>query len=311
MIHMDTTHPIKYRSSIKAAKSKSQPIKSWRDEYSAILRAVHILDYVRIDQLIRLLATSKENESSFRYTVRDLVFSGHLRCTQQPDPTGNRRKMPYVYSDTTKGRREIEQRLKIPFHPLSHKPATSVHFFPHNLGMSDVMISFMKTARKYDIPVKHTHDITAQGIRFKYPVTIAHQNQSLSFALNPDQSFALGRIYVFPEYCRGRMDVRNDDLRIPSLFKKILGYHQLKRNANFKNAFGVREFIVPFIINSRADNKEGAQERIANTIRKMPRRADRKLFYFIDPFTLAEAGDDISKLEWLRGDGKCCSLPTF
>ncbi len=64
-------------------------------------------------------------------------------------------------------------------------------------------------------------------------------------------------------------------------------------------------------MSARSDTKKGAQERIQNCIAKMPRRANRKLFYFIDPYTLQEAGDDISKLVWLRSDGKSMSLPSF
>ena len=108
------------------------------------------------------------------------------------------------------------------------------------------------------------------------------------------------------------MDVRPESIDVRSIYRKELAYDWLKRK-NALAAYGIpnKKWCVPFTVQGKDKSQRGASVRVRTCLEKMPAHENRQLFYFIEQHVFAEAGDQVHKLEWIRGDGVRMPLPCF
>lgn len=66
-----------------------------------------------------------------------------------------------------------------------------------------------------------------------------------------------------------------------------------------------------FIIDGKKRSQKSSRKRISSCLKQIPTTVDPTRFYFVDRQTNQAAGDDVSGVTWVRGDGRAMTLPCF
>lgn len=221
------------------------------------------------------------------------------------------RFLSHIYLDTTKSRRHLEQIRSIPFKRPPELPSRDWRFLRHDVTQVDELISLELTARQHGIPFGYESHYDITGARVYPSVTITYDDLTHTLKPMPDKTIIVGDYHLIYEHDCGEetIDVGNI-IRDATLGRKHLVYDQLHRSGTL-DRLGWQKVIYTYIIDGRKGTQSASRKRIKSCIETMPTVSIRDRVYFVDRQSFMDAGDDVSKVQWMRGDGKITALPCF
>jgi hypothetical protein len=72
-----------------------------------------------------------------------------------------------------------------------------------------------------------------------------------------------------------------------------------------------RKRLYLYIVEGKRGTQKSSRKRVKSCLKNIPENVNRHRIYFTDRQTFLEAGDDISSIEWVRGDGTAKTLPCW
>jgi len=219
--------------------------------------------------------------------------------------------MPKVYLDTTRSRRHLEKTRGILFKRPPEKPSRDWRFLRHDVTLVDELISFELTARGRRDCFGYESSYDINGDRIYPSVTITDGDLTHSLRPQPDKTLIYGDHRLIIEHDCGEETIElGNIIRDATVARKHLVYDQLHRTGAL-DRLGWSRVIFLFIINAKKRSQTASRKRIKRCLETIPDGVDPRLSYFVDRQSFMEAGDDISGLSWLRGDGVVTTLPCF
>ncbi|MGR3837895.1 MAG: replication-relaxation family protein [Cognatishimia sp.] len=277
--------------------------------------SVHRLNRPTLSHLEYVHCRPGFTRESLRKVVRQLERTGYLSHLQQFDPVHPYRNLPYVFVDTTQSRRYLERFYGVPYRRISHKrrpvrvPTGDLN---HDFGIATFLSQLHASAAATGEVMRYQDEIMPGGISLNHPVTVVDGQTFKQTSVKPDGVCMIGEWALLPEIDCGSMDVRPESIDGRSIYRKELAYDWLKRkDALSAYGFHNKRWIVPFTIQGKDKSQRGASRRVQTCLEKMPAHVNRQLFYFIEQHVFAGAGNQVHKLEWIRGDGVRMPLPCF
>ena len=276
-----------------------------------ILLAVHLLGKPTAAQLHRLftekVSTHRQAQGILRRlsTGPDKVLE-RIKPLDIADPI---RALPYVYLDTRRSRRLLEARFGVPYRRVPPVPSRDWRFLRHDVDLVDDLIAFELTARRLGLAFGYQPHFDATGTKVYPKVSISWEGLTHSLRPQPDKTLIVGNTHVIVEHDCGEETVEcGNIIRDATLGRKHLVYDQLFRTGTLK-ALGWGRVLVVYVIDSKRGTQKAARQRIKRCLDTMPEGVDRKRIFFVDRQALMAAGNDLSQLDFLRGDGTTTALP--
>ena len=278
-----------------------------------ILLSVHLLGKPTAAQLFRLhereVGTLRRMQGILRRlsTGRDRMLS----VIKPIDIAKPIRSLPFVYLDTTKSRRYVEQRFGVPFRRPPEVPSRDWRFLRHDVTMVDELIAFELTAKKLCIPFGYQPLIDADGKHVLPKVEIAHNGLTHRLRPQPDKILIVGNTHIFLEHDCGQETIEcGNIIRDATIGRKHLVYDQLFRTRHLQR-MGWTKVIVVYVVEGKGGSQLAALRRIKRFKVTMPANIDHQRFWFIDRKTLLSGKEGIALHQWQRGDGFSQRLACF
>lgn len=289
----------------------TQPIALFSDDVRArVLLSVHLLGKPTAAQLYRLHADMVSNIEAMRSILASLSRGPNamLNMIKPVDVNNLFRVLPYVYLDTTKSRRFLEQHRGIVFKRPPPKPGRNWDFLYHDVTMCDDLVPMELTARKFGDPFWYQSFWREDGKPFIPRVSISHGGQTKTLRPEPDAMPVYGDCLIKLEHDCGKETIKVSDITAGNtLGRKELVYEQLERDG-FWDKTGYQKRIRLYVIEGKRRTKKSSRARVRGCVRNYPDRLDPKQTFYTDRYTYLEAGDDLSKLECIRADGQAMTF---
>ncbi len=276
-----------------------------------ILLSVHLLGKPTAAQLFRLYQDQVNTLRQMQGILRRLS-SGPDRLLNVINPMDIAqpiRSLPYIYLDTTRSRRLIEQLFGVPFRRVPPVPSRDWRFLRHDVEMCDELVSFELTARKHDLPFGYEPHFNANGDPIYPEVTIHHDGLTHTLRPQPDKTLIVGGTHMIIEHDCGEETIEcGNIIRDATIGRKHLVYEQLVKSGCL-GRMGWDRTLILFVMDGKWGRQTSAQKRIKRCLKTMPETIDQKRSLFIDRASFLAAGDDVGSVNVRRGDGVQMPLP--
>ncbi len=278
-----------------------------------VLLSVHLLGKPTAAQLTRLHADQVSGGRAMREVLTRLSGASQ-QLLASITPIEIQRPsvfMPKVYLDTTKSRRHLEKFKAIPFRRPPELPSRDWRFLRHDVEMVDELISFELTARRRGSQFGYESHYDVAGERVYPAVTISNDDLTHTLKPQPDKTLINGDYHQIHEKDLGEETIGlGHIMRDATLTRKHLVYDQLERTG-ILDELGWGKRIYTYIIDGKKRSQISSRKRIKSALEHMPDLPIREKTFFVDRQSFMEAGDDVSAVEWVRGDGKQVRLPCY
>ena len=242
------------------------------------------------------------------------LVTGDDRLLQRVKPIDiedNLGNLPYVYLDTWASRRRVEQVFGVPFRRPPETPSRDWRFLFHDVTLPDDLISWELTAKTLGIPFGYQSHFDPEGDPLYPKVTITDGRLTDTFRPRPDKTPIIGDYHLPHEHDCGEEQISIGNLiRNSSICKKLLVYEAVEASGAL-DRLGWGPRLYTFIINGHKRTKKSSRARIKTIVETIPASVNPARFYFVDRQTHQAAGDDVSGVTWLRGDGRAMRLPCW
>lgn len=302
----------------RATRAKGHAIEDipqlFRSEIAEqVLLSVHLLGKPTAAQLTRLHADQVSGGRAMREVlIRLSGASQQLLANITPieiDRPGM--FMPKIYLDTTKSRRHLQKTKAIPFRRVSELPSRDWRFLRHDVEMCDELISFELTSRTRGSRFGYESHYDIEGERIYPAVTITDGDLTHTLKPQPDKTLINGEYHQILETDKGEETIGlGHIMRDATLTRKHLVYDQLERRGTL-DELGWGKRIYTYIIDGKKRTQASSRKRIKSALEHMPELPVKEKTFFVDRQSFMEAGDDVSALQWVRGDGKQMCLPCY
>ena len=270
--------------------------------------SVHLLTKPTVKQLFRLHQTQIGHRK-----VQEILkgLSGRREYLNVIKPIEIERPqfpLPFVYLDTRLSRRLIEEKFGIPYRRVPTLPSRDWRFLRHDVMLVDELISIELTARKQGLPFGYQSHFDAEGDPLYPKVSVSDGDLVHQLRPQPDKTLIAGGTHLVIEFDCGEEQITlGNIIRDSSIERKFLVYNAVERSGALDRlGWGKRQYL--FVVTTRAGTKASARKRIKSMIAALPEHIDPSRYFFIDRETHQAAGDDVSKVDWLRGDGRVMPL---
>ena len=278
-----------------------------------ILLSVHLLGKPSSAQLFRLHSDIVSTDRQMRTIT--------ARLSRKPDEKLARIKpfdiakpilsLPYVFLDTWASRRHLEKTFGIPFRRPPVLPSRDWRFLRHDVELVDDKIAFELTAKRHAIPFGHQAHFDADGAPYYPRVTVTDGSLTHTLQPRPDATLIVGNHHIIVEHDCGEETVTlGNIIRDATIARKQLVYDQLERSGTLDN-LGWGRRIYAYVVDSTKRTQVSARKRVKRCVETLPVSVNPHRFYFVDRHSFIAAGDDISDLQWVRGDGTVRALPCW
>lgn len=221
------------------------------------------------------------------------------------------RSLPYVYLDTRQSRRHIEQTFAVPFRRVPPIPSRDWRFLRHDVEMVDELITYELTARKLGLPFGYQPHFDAEGLRVFPKVDISWGHLTHAIRPEPDRTLIIGDYHIIHEKDLGRETIEcGNIIRDATVGRKHLVYDALFLSG-YLDQLGWRKKIVVYTIDSLRGTQKASRKRIKRCIETIPAQVDHTKIFFVDRQAFIDACDDMSELQFVRGDGQMMPLPCW
>ena len=276
-----------------------------------ILLAVHLLAKPTAAQLFRLFADQVSTHRQMQGILRRLSTGSDkaLERIKPLDIAEPIRSLPYVYLDTRRARRILEAQFGVPYRRVPPVPSRDWRFLRHDVDLVDDLVAFELTARRLGLPFGYQPHFDANGAKLYPKVTITWDGLTHTLRPQPDKTLIVGNTHIILEHDCGEETVEcGNIIRDATIGRKHLVYEQLLRSGALQD-LGWHKVIIVYVIDSKRGTQKASRKRIKRCLETMPEGINRARIYFTDRQALMEAGDDVSTLSFLRGDGAVMPLP--
>lgn len=283
-----------------------------REVDDRILLSVHLLGKPTSAQLYRLHQDIVSTDREMRTITNRLSRKEDKLAVIKPmDVAKPIRALPYVYLDTWASRRHLQKTFGIPFRRPPVLPSRDWRFLRHDVDLVDRKISFALTAKTHAVPFGHQSHFDEDGAPFYPRVTITDGSLTHTLQPRPDETLVVGDYHVILEEDLGEETITlGNIIRDATVTRKQLVYDQLERSGHL-DGLGWGKRIYCYVMKGKKETKISARKRIASCVDAMPSSVNPHRFFFVDRQSFDAAGDDISDLQWLRGDGTVMQLPCW
>ena len=220
------------------------------------------------------------------------------------------RSLPYIYLDTTRSRRLIEQLFGVPFRRPPRMPSRDWRFLRHDVEMCDELVAFELTARKHGLPFGYEPHYDADGKPIYPEVTIHHDGLAHTLRPQPDKTLIIGDYHVILEHDCGTETIEcGNIIRDATIGRKHLVYDQLLRPEKLMR-IGWSKVIILYVVDGRRGSRASSKRRISNFLAKFPVTGGMSKVYFIDRQSVFDSVDVFS-LEFQRHNSNSDCLPVW
>jgi len=287
-----------------------------------LLLSIQLLGKVSAAQLYRLhrghlpSPQSRRNNNPLQWVrerLEALVAEGLLTVIQPIDIQNPNlwRNLPRIYLDTWAGRRRVEKVFGVPFRRPPEVPSCDWRFLFHDVTLPDDLISFELTAETRRIAFGYQTHFDPEGAPLYPTVTVTDGTLTDTFRPRPDKTLIIGNYHLPHEHDCGEEQITIGNLiRNSSISKKLLVYEAVEESGAL-DRLGWGPRLYPFVINGHKRTQKSSRARIRTIIDSLPASVNPTRFYFIDRQTHQAAGNDVSQVTWLRGDGRAMPLPCW
>lgn len=283
------------------------------DPVDSVLLSCHLLGKATAAQLYRLHAGEISRHREMQNILRQLS-TGDGRLLQRINPIDIEnpiRSLPMVYLDTWASRRRIETVFGVQFRRPPAPPSRDWRFLEHDATLPDDLISFELTARKHSIPYGYQSHFDEEGTSLYPNVTIGDGAHTHTLRPRPDKTPIIGEYHLVHEHDLGEEQISlGHIIRDNTIARKALVYEAVEANGAL-DRLGWGKRLYTFVINGKKRTKTSSRKRIRTIIETLPNTVNPSRFYFVDRQTHQEAGNDVSGVTWLRGDGRAMPLPCW
>lgn len=285
------------------------------DVYTNVLRSVHDLGKPTVAQLYRL----HTHEVASELHMHEILFrlSGrtqqYLTCIKPLDINHPSRWQPHIYIDTTKSRRHLEAHPnhRCHYRRISEPPSRDLRFLYHDIGHVDELISYELTAQKHRLPFWYESKYDRSDRHIFPKVEIEHETLTHTIRPEPDKVFYINGYRIIHEHDCGEETIKTGNIiRDATIGRKFLVYDVLSRGNTF-NDLSWDKTLYLYTIEGKKRTHKSTQARIKSCMKAIHPHVDEKRIYFANRLGFLEAGDDISRFEYTRGDGLKMKLPCF
>lgn len=284
-----------------------------QDVHDRILLSVHLLGKPTSAQLFRLHRDTVSTDRQMRTITARLSKKpdNQLAAIKPLDIAQPIRSLPHVYLDTWASRRHLQKTFGIPFRRPPVLPSRDWRFLRHDVGLVDRKIAFALTAKAHAVPFGHQSHYDADGEPFYPRVTITDGSLTHTLQPRPDETLVVGDCHVILEEDMGEETITlGNIIRDATVARKQLVYDQLERTGELER-LGWGKRLYCYVMKGKKETKASARKRVSSCIATMPTSVNPHRFFFVDRQSFEEAGDEISQLHWLRGDGQVMTLPCW
>lgn len=294
-------------ANFRSEKSGKQSLFS-TDVEVQILLSVHLLGKPTAAQLFRLHEREVSTLRRMQGILRRLS-SGPDRMLNVINPMDIHqpiRSLSYVYLDTTRSRRFLEERFNVPFRRVPPVPSRDWRFLRHDVSLVDDLVAFELAAREKDLPFGYVPHIDANGKHFYPKVTISHDGLVHTLRPKPDATLLVGDRLVILEHDCGEETIEcGNIIRDATIGRKQLVYDALLRS-DPKKWNGA---IVTYLMEQKFRRASSTKKRIRRCIDTFPDIPFRGRFYFYDCEQASENNESILASFWNRADDRMRPLP--
>ena len=278
-----------------------------------ILLSVHLLGKVTAAQLFRLHRHEISTDRQMRALLQRLS-TGPDKLLQRIKPTDITNPilaLPYVYLDTWASRRRIEAVFGVPFRRPPELPSRDWRFLFHDVTLPDDLISFELTARRHGLSHGYQTHFDADGTPLYPKVTVTDGTHTHRLRPRPDKTVIIGGYHLVHEHDLGEEQISlGHIIRDNTIARKGLVYEAVEASGAL-DRLGWGRRLYTFVVNGKKRSKVSSRKRIRTIVETLPASIDPARFYFVDRQSHLEAGDDVSTVLWLRGDGREGVLPCW
>ena len=278
-----------------------------------VLLSCHLLGKPTAEQLFRLHSDQVSGARAMRSIVGRLSRSpeGFLSVIKPIDITNTSRSLPYLYLDTTKSRRHLEKTCAVPFRRPPELPSRDWRFLRHDVTLVDELVSFELSARARSVRFGYESHFDLTGDPVYPPITVTNDDLTHTLTPRPDKTLIIGDFHAVLEHDCGEETIElSNIIRDATIARKHLVYDQLERSGALDDlGWGKRLYL--YIIDGKRGTKASSRKRIKTCLKNIPDAVLRQKIYFTDRQTFMEAGNDVSAVEWVRGDGRIQPLPCW
>ncbi len=278
-----------------------------------LLLSCHLLGKVTAEQLYRLHRHEVSNDRRTRSLLLRLS-TGDDRLLHRIKPTDIANpilSLPHIYLDTWASRRRIEKVFGVPFRRPPEYPSRDWRFLYHDVSLPDDLISFELTARQYGIPFGFQTHFDEEGTPLYPNVTVTGGSHTHTLRPRPDKTPIIGGYHLVHEHDLGEEQISlGHIIRDNTIARKALVYEAVEASGAL-DRLGWGKRLYTFIVNGKKRTKNSSRKRIRTIIQTLPSPVNPTRFYFVDRQTHQEAGDDVSDVMWMRGDGEVGKLPCW
>jgi hypothetical protein len=278
-----------------------------------ILLSVHLLGKPTAAQLFRLYQDQVGTLRQMQGILRRLS-SGPDRMLNVINPMDIAkpiRSLPFIYLDTTRSRRLIEQLFGVPFRRVLTVPSRDWRFLRHDVEMVDELISFELTARWLGIPFGYEPHFDASGEPIYPKVTIHNDGLTHKLRPQPDKTLVVGDYHLIIEHdCSEEMIECDNIIRDATLGRKHLVYDQLFRSGALQT-LGWNKTLVVYLIDSKRGKQSASRKRIKRCLENMSEEFVSARLYFTDRQSFVGSNDNVATHQFVRGDKRALQLPCF
>jgi len=276
-----------------------------------LLLSVHLLGKPTVKQLHRL-----HQDQVGRRKVHDVLKGlsgrrGYLNVIKPLEIERPQFPLPHIFLDTRLSRRLLEQKFGIAYRRTPNLPSRDWRFLRHDVMLVDELVSLELSALRHRLPFGYQSHFDDEGRAYFPIVTVADCDLVHRLRPQPDKTIICGNYHLPLEFdCGEEQITMGNIIRDSSIARKFLVYEAVERSGALDRlGWGKRVYL--FVVTTRTGSVASARKRIKSMIAAIPEQVDAKRFFFIDRQTHQGAGDDVSKLEWVRGDGCVTVLPPF
>lgn len=282
------------------------------DVAEQVLLSVHLLGKPTAAQLLRLHRDHVSGQQALWKVLSRLTGSQQLLASITPLEIERPSVfMPKVYLDTTKSRRHLQRTKAIPFRRPPELPSRDWRFLRHDVEMVDELVTFELTNRTRGMRFGYESHYDIEGERVYPAVTITDGDLTHSLKPQPDKTMINGDYHQIHEKDLGEETIGlGHIMRDATVTRKHLVYDQLERSGVL-DELGWGKRIYTYTIDGKKRTQTSSRKRIKSALEHMPDLPIREKTFYVDRQSFMEAGDDVSTLEWIRGDGKVMRLPCY
>lgn len=283
------------------------------DPTEQILLSIHLLGKPTAAQLFKLHSDKVSTLRQMQGILRRLS-SGPDRWLNVINPTDIAnpiRSLPYIYLDTTKSRRFLEERFGIPYRRVPPVPSRDWRFLRHDVEMCDELVLFELSAREQDLPFGYVPHVDPDKGKLYPKVTIHHDGLTHRLRPDPDKTLIMGDTHIILEHdCGEEIIGCGNIIRDASIGRKQLVYDQLFKMGWTKQV-GWGRTIVLYVIDAKRGTEAASRKRIKKCIEKFPEGVDRGRTFFVTRQGLVGLEETRFEHHFIRSDGMQMSMKKF